>query len=65
MNSAMVNPMPARKPPPKMTPQLTPSGRRASLNFTASQLKRRMPTGLPTTRPSAVAMATGSRKADA
>jgi hypothetical protein len=65
MKSAIVKPMPASSPPPATAVQPTPSGRRASPPRTAPQPNSTIPSGLPSTRPSATAIATGEPRSRA
>ena len=61
MNKLIVKPMPPSMPTPRSWAQLAPSGLGAKRLTTASQVAPKMPSGLPTRRPSAMPSGIGSR----
>ena len=55
----MVKPTPPRTDTPPIWPQFTPCGRSDSFSFTVSHVARKMPSGLPNSRPQNTPMVTG------
>ena len=64
MNSDIVKPIPARKPPANIISQVTPFGNLAMPALTAIQLATMIPSGFPTTSPRATARPTPDDSAD-
>ena len=56
---AMVKPTPPSTDTPAIWPQFTPYGRSDSFSFTVSHVAKKMPSGLPNSRPQNTPMVTG------